>query len=166
MLAQLQHSIRTESPSPLVAAPQSEKLLAALDRSERRSALRRRWPWLATAAAVVVAIGATTLLLMARAPSVDTPTRYETATSPGTVGAINFVVELEFGAGVTDATRAEFLESMDTMGAPVSTGDRRYRLVLAPGSLSLAELEVYIEGIRSRPEVSAVEVVAVQLPVE
>ena len=39
-LTQLQHSVRTESPSPLVPPPRSDELLAMLDRSNRRQSMR------------------------------------------------------------------------------------------------------------------------------
>jgi hypothetical protein len=166
LLEQLQHAVRTGSPSPLVPAPRSDGLLAALDRAERRETLRHRWPWMAAAAALVLLTGAATILLLPRVSSVDGPTRYETATSPSTAGAITFVVELEFDDGVGDSTRSEFFDAIDARDPPIRIGERGYRVTLAPGSLSFTDLEVYIESIRARPEVSAVEVVAVQLPVE
>jgi hypothetical protein len=162
-LTRLQHAVRTESPSPLVPAPRSDELLAALDRGERRESIRHLWP---LAAALVLLIGSATFLMVPWAPSVDEPARYETATSSPTIAAINFVVELEFNDGVDEAARSEFLDVIDARDPPIRVGDHGYRVTLTPGSLSLADLEVYIKNIRSQPEISQVEVVAVQLPVE
>ena len=65
-----------------------------------------------------------------------------------------------------ESARSEFLDGLNAVETPLRTGEHSYRVTLAPGTLSLTDLEVYIEGIRSRPEVVAAEVVAVQLPVE
>jgi hypothetical protein len=163
-LARLGQAVRTESPSPLVPAPRSDELLAALDRSERRISMRRRWPGLAAAALILLAV-AGAILIAPWEPSVDSPTRYETATSSSADDVINFVVELEFGDGIGDLARSELFDDIDVM-SPIRTGEHSYRVTLAPGSLSLSDLEVYIESIRSRPEIANAEVVAVQLPVE
>ena len=163
-LTRLGHAVRTESPSPLVPAPRSDELLAALDRSERRESMRRRWPGLAAAALILLAI-AGAVLMAPWPPSVDSPARYETVTSNAADGAINFVVELEFGDSIGGPAQAEVFDAIDAI-SPIRTGENSYRVTLAPGSLSLSDLEVYIESIRSRPEIADAEVVAVQLPVE
>lgn len=166
LLSQLQRAVQTESPSPLVPAPRHDKLLAALDRGEQRGRPIRHWHWLATAAAIVMMAGTAIIMSAPWNSPADGPVQFETATSSPTIGAINFVVELEFGAGVHERARSDFFNAIDATDLPVRIGERSYRLTLSPGSLSLTDLEVYIEGIRSRPEIAAVEVVAVQLPVE
>jgi hypothetical protein len=166
LLSHLQDTVRTESPSPLIPEPRSEELLAALDRDEQRGGLRRRWQRLAAAAAVVLVTGTAIILMAPWISPAETPTRFETATSTPTIGAINFVVELQFEIGIDESTRSDFFNAIQATDPPVRLDERSYRLTLDPGSLSLSDLEVYIEGIRSKPEISAVEVVAVQLPVE
>ena len=166
LLSRLQNAVRTESPSPLVPAPRGDELLAALDRSGQQDGLRHRWQWLAAAAAAILAVGTAVILMVPWVSPSDTPARFETATSSPTINAINFVVELEFENGIDDAARSKFFSEIEAVDRPTRLDERSYRLTLTPGSLSLSDLEVYIEGIRSMPEVSAVEVVAVQLPVE
>lgn len=166
LLSQLRNAVRTESPSPLVPEPRGDELLAALDRGERQDGLRHRRQWLAAAAAAVLAVGTALIMVAPWVSSPDTPTQYETATSSPTISAINFIVELEFESGIDESTRSEFFSAIEAANTPIRLDQRSYRLTLAPGSLSLSDLEVYIDGIRSMPEVSAVEVVAVQLPVE
>jgi hypothetical protein len=166
LLSRLQNAVRTESLSPLVPAPRDDELLAALDRSGQRDGLRHRWQWLAAAAAAILAVGAAVIMMAPSVSPSDAPTRFETATSSPTINAINFVVELKFESGIDEPSRSEFFSEIEAVDRPIRLDERIYRLTLAPGSLSLSDLEVYIEGIRSMPEVSAVDVVAVQLPVE
>jgi hypothetical protein len=165
LLSQVQRAVRTESPAPLVPAPRTEALLVALDAREPGHVVRSRWRWLA-AASVVAVIGVTSLLIWQRGDDINSPTRFETVTSPAAIESINYVVELRFvdGTGV-QARDALFTEiNANETASPVSDGV--YRVTLGLGPLSLTELERYVQEIESRPEISTAEVVAVQLPVE
>lgn len=169
LLSQIRQAVRTESPAPLVPAPRTEELLAALDGNKRKHTLRGGWQWLAVASVVIV-IGAASLLLGSRddgrVDGIGSPQLFETATSPAALDTINFVVELQFMEDVDATARRELFDAIDAgeTASPVRTNT--YRVTLALGSLSLTELEIYIQDIESRPEIVAAEVVAVQLPVE
>lgn len=165
LLSQVQRAVRTESPAPLVPAPRTAELLAALDGRGRSQALGSRWQWFA-AASVVIFVGVTTLLIWPHDEGVDVPTRFETATSTSIIESINYVVELRFASGVGAEARMAFFDAIDGRDTAQSINESTYRVTLALGSLSLADLEDYIEDIESRPEISTAEVVAVQLPVE
>ncbi|MGI9224166.1 MAG: anti-sigma factor family protein [Woeseiaceae bacterium] len=165
LLSQVQQAVRTESPAPLVPAPRTEDLLAALDGAGRSHLPGNRRQWLA-AAAVIAMIGVASILVFQRDGSIESPVRFETATSAPAAAAINYVVELQFADGVGAQDRmAVFaaLEASDTV-RPIDSG--AYRVTLALGSLSLTDLENFVQDIEARPEVSSAEVVAVQLPVE
>jgi anti-sigma factor RsiW len=163
LLSQVQHAVRTESPAPLVPAPRNEELLAALD--GRSHPLRNRWPWLA-AASIAALVGVTALLLVMRDTGVESPNRFETATSPPAAEAINYVVELRIADGVGAEARTALFDALDTTEPLRAVGESTYRVTLSLGSLSLTDLEAYIEDIEARPEISKAEVIAVQLPVE
>lgn len=165
LLAQVQHAVRTESPAPLVPAPRSDALLAALDGRHRKQMRHNRWLWLA-AASIVVLVGASSLFIWPRYGGVDSPARFETATSAASIDSINYVVELQFADGVNGAARTALFEAIDAREPARLTNDSTYKVTLALGSLSLTDLEDYIESIESRPEIAAAEIVAVQLPVE
>jgi len=165
LLSQVQRAVRTESPAPLVPAPRTDELLAALDGRSGNRALRSRWQWLA-AAAVVIIVGVGSALIWPRGDGLDSPTRFETATSPASNDSINYVVELQFVDGVSAEARAAFFDAIDAPEPAISARKNIYRVTLALGPLSLTELEGYIEGIESHREISTAEVVAVQLPVE
>lgn len=165
LLSQVQRAVRTESPAPLVPAPRTEALLAALDGRGPRLANRSRWRWLA-AASVAVFVGVTSLLIWPRGEGTDSPTRFETATSPAAIESINYVVELQFVDGTSSQARAALFDAIDASEPASSVNQGTYRVTLALGSLSLTDLERHIQDIESRPEISTAEVVAVQLPVE
>ncbi len=165
LLSQIQRAVRTESPAPLVPAPRSDELLDALDGRVRTHALRGPWQWLA-AASVVVLVGVTSLLVWPRGDGIDSPTRFETATSPAVIESINYVVELQFVDGTSAQARAALFDAIDASEPASPVNEGTYRVTLALGSLTLTDLEHYIQDIESRPEISTAEVVAVQLPVE
>jgi len=165
LLLRVQRTVRNESPAPLVPAPRTDKLLAALDGRDRSYALRSRWQWLA-AASVVILVGVSSVLLWQRGDGLDSPTRFETATSPASSDSINYVVELRFVDGVSAEARTALFDAIDAPDPATQAGESYSRVTLALGPLSLTELEGYIEDIESHPEISTAEVVAVQLPVE
>lgn len=169
LLSQVRHAVRTESPAPLVPAPRTEELLAALDGHNHKHALRSRWQWLAVASIVIV-IGAASLLVGSRDDGRDggigSPQQFETATSPAALDSINYVVELHFVEDVDATARQALFDAIDAGETESPVSDNTYRVTLALGSLSLTELEGYIRDIESRPEIATAEVVAVQLPVE
>jgi len=165
LLSQIQRAVRTESPAPLVPAPRTEELLAALDGRGPGHVVRNRWRWLA-AASVIAVIGVTSLLMWPRDDGIESPTRFETATSPATIESINYVVELQFVDGTSAQTRAVLFDAIDASEPVSPVNEGTYRVTLALGSLSLTDLERHIQDIESRPEISTAEVVAVQLPVE
>ena len=165
LLLRVQRTVRNESPAPLVPAPRTDELLAALDGRDRSYALRSRWQWLA-AASVVILVGVSSALIWPRGDGLDSPTRFETATSPESSDSINYVVELRFVDGVSAEAKTALFDAIDAPEPAAQAGESFYRVTLALGPLSLTELEGYIEDIESHPEISTAEVVAVQLPVE
>ena len=101
-----------------------------------------------------------------RGDGFESPTRFETATSPAAIESINYVIELQFVDGTSAQARAALFDAIDASEPASPVNEGTYRVTLALGSLSLTDLERHIQDIESRPEVSTAEVVAVQLPVE
>jgi len=163
LLSRVQRGMRTDSPAPLVPAPRKGALLAALDAAPRAGP--RRWPWIAAAASLLIAVAAAALLPLLRSTGVD-PQRFHTATSAAGHDAINYVVELQFRPDVGATQRTALLESLGTNLLVVPVSERMYRITLGLGPVPLADLERYVSGIESRPEIASARVVAVQLPVE
>lgn len=165
LLSRVERAVRNESPAPLVPAPRTEKLLAALDMHGRRRTPNNHWRWLA-AASIVAIVGLTSMLVWQRNDGIKSPTRFETATSAPATNAINYVVEIQFAGGVSAESRMAFFDSLETRDTVRPANNGAYRVTLALGSMSLTDLENTIQVIESRPEISTAEVVAVQLPVE
>lgn len=163
MLAAAQRGIRNESPAPLVPAPNTERLLAALDGTDRRSVLRT-WPLIAAAAAVA-AIAIAAAWQLAPRPA-TAPTLFETLTSPAIDRSINYVLEVQFVPDADAQTHSTFFESIGAGDLAVPLSDRAYRIALGLGTVTLAELEQYADEIESRPEIATARFVAVQFPVE
>jgi len=166
LLSQVQQVVRTDSPAPLVPAPRLEKLLDAIDSPEQDSSSGRRWPLFAAVASIVVVVAVTALLLGQPGTDSASPTQFQTATSTAINDSIDYVIELQF-TPETDATAREvFFESIEIREPVVSMNDTTYRVTVGLGAVSLSDLERYIDGIESNPEIATAEVVAVQLPVE
>lgn len=165
LLSQVQRAVRTESPAPLVPAPRTEDLLAALDGAGRSHLPDNRWRWLA-AASVIALIGVASILVIQRDDGVESPVRFETATSAPAVATINYVVELQFADGVDEQERMAVFGALEASETVRPSDNGAYRVTLPLGSLSLTDLENFVQDIEARPEVSSAEVVAVQLPVE
>jgi len=166
LLSRVQREIRSDSPAPLVPALRKDALLAALDAEARAATRRRRWPWLAAAASIVVVVAAAALLPSLRGGDGVEPQQFHTATSSNGAGTINYVVELQFLPDVGAAERTAVLESLGANQLAVPVSERMYRITLGLGPVALADLERYVAGIESRPEIASARVVAVQLPVE
>lgn len=163
MLLEVRSTVRSDSLAPLVPAPDTGRLLAAIEASDRTGA-RRTWSWIAVAATFIVVAMTMTWQLAPRQAS--TPVLFETVTSPAVDQPINYVLEVRFIAGASVESHGAFFESIGAGKLAVPLGDGTYRVALGLGPVSLAELEQYAESIESRPEITAARFVAVQLPVE
>lgn len=163
MLLELRRTVRSGSPAPLVPPPDTARLLAAIEQSDRTGA-RRTWSWIAVAATFVVV--AITMAWQPGPRPGSTPTLFETVTSPAVDQSINYVLEVRFAPDASVESHGAFFESIGAGKLAVPLGDRMYRVALGLGPVSLAELEQYAERIESRPEIAAARFVAVQLPVE
>jgi hypothetical protein len=163
MLLEVRRTVRSGSPAPLVPPPDTARLLEAIEESDRAGA-HRTWSWIAVAATFTL-VAITMAWQLGPRPG-NTPTLFETVTSPAVDQSINYVLEVRFAPGASVESHGAFFESIGAGKLAVPLGENTYRMALGLGPLSLAELEQYAERIESRPEVAAARFVAVQLPVE
>lgn len=163
MLMEVRRTVRSGSPAPLVPPPDSGRLLAAIEQSDRTGA-RRTWSWIAVAA-TFTAIAITVAWQLTPRPA-STPALFETVTSPAVDQQINYVLEIQFVPGTSARSHGAFFDSIGATELAVPLSDSTYRVALGLGPVSLAELEQYSQRIESRPEIAAARFVAVQLPVE
>lgn len=163
MLGRMRHAMRNDSTAPLVPAPREDRLLVALDESQR-APQPVRWPWYAAVASLaIIAVAAAVML---RAGPAEPPSRFETVTSPASQEPINYVVDLQLAPGVAAESRYALFEFLQVGDSAVATGENSYRVTLELGAVSLSELDQFVEGLESRSEIASASVVAVQLPVE
>ena len=163
MLLEVRRTVRSDSPAPLVPPPDTGRLLAAIEQSDRTGA-RRTWSWIGVAATFTV-VAITIAWQLGPSPG-STPKLFETVTSPTIDQSINYVLEVRFAPGAPAESHGAFFDSIGASKLAVPLGDSTYRVALGLGPLSLAELQQYSESIESRPEIAAARFVAVQLPVE
>jgi len=116
--------------------------------------------------ALVVLVFTAGLLVSGRHPA-DTPEpRYRTLTSERGPRAMDYVMDLEFAAGVTAAARQRVLEKIAASDVRDGAAAGTYRVTLELPGASLQELERVTAGIEALPEVRSLRVVAVQLPLQ
>lgn len=163
MLSEVQQAVRSGSPAPLVPQPDTERLLSALDASDR-PAVRRTLPWIA-AAASVAAVAMAVAWQLAPRPA-DPPAMFETLTSAGADTSINYVLEVRFMPESSPDSHGAFFDSIGASQLATPMSSHVYRVALGLGPVSLAELELYADEIESRSEIASARFVAVQLPVE
>ena len=163
LLADVGSAVCNGSPAPLVPPPDEERLLAALEQSEKRRS-RRAWPWIA-AAATVAAVAIAIAWQPGSRPE-SAPMLFETVTSPAVDQSINYVLEIQFVPGASARSHGAFFDSIGAGELAVPLGEDTYRVALGLGPVSLAKLEQYADSIESHPEIAKARFVAVQLPVE
>ena len=165
MLAQLQQSVRRDSPSPLIPSPRVQDLLETLDDKTRGRRLLS-WPTLAIAASLIVASAVILLLTADWDTANTTASEYETVTSDPRSGPLDYVIELTFIPGTDSAARKALFDEHHFVGATAGADSNTYRVTVSLDAPSLNELERYVNEVETSPVVTAAKVVAVQLPVE
>lgn len=162
LLQRVESAVNRDPATPLVPPPRPDRLLGRIDAAESR---RRRWPWAAAAAIVVLAVLAAAL--PGRLGNDESlPAIYETATSVSGSGAIDYIVEIRFRTDAGAAARDDALREIAAGQSPVAGSDGSYRIVMSLDATTLTELEGAVGAVEARPEIESARVVAVQLPVE
>jgi len=164
LLLQMRTAVNDPRAIPLVPEPNPDGLLDRIDGADRRAASARQYGrWLVAAGIAVVAVVAA--LLLTRAPITVPDPAFSTVTSQSTAGEFGFVLDLTLAAEVSEEQRADLLRDI---GARVlSEADSALvRVVIPMNASSMTELEAFRSALTDRPEISAADVVAIQLPVQ
>jgi len=162
-LRQIAEAVQEETPTPLVTEPDVERLNALLDAEVSNRS--RRTPMYLAAAALTAALFAGTLALVDFSDRQAAPAVYETATATGVETLTDYVIRVEFAAGVAAESRQALLESIGIRDTAELNGSTAMRGIVSLPASSIAELEAITGKMEARDEIVSIEVVAVQLPV-
>lgn len=163
-LTDVQAVVQTDSPAPLVPQADVDGLLATIEQGDVPRRNSRNVGYLAVAASLFAVAVIAPALVDRSGVSDEQAKQFETVISPSASNTMQYIVELRFVAATSPAER---LEILDTMGGAVSSEPSDAdRITLHVESGSFSELQRRIDDLRSLPQVSAAEIVAVHVPVE
>lgn len=166
LLSTVRDSVHHGTATPMVPRPRADRLLETIDSHVSKGRRTRTLAMFASAASVAAALVLVNLLLPDREQAVTEPARYETTTSPVQHASMDYVLDVQFEAGVPAAVQQQVLEGLEAKEINSAGSDGAYRVTVNLPASSLEELERYARELESVSEIKAVHAVAVQLPVK
>jgi Putative zinc-finger len=165
LLLTVRDSVQRGTATPIVPRPRTDRLLETID-THTRKGRRTRMVAIASAASVAAVLVLVNLLPPDRGQTVTEPARYETMTSPAQRVSMNYVLDVQFEAGVPPAAQQRVLDGLQAEEIRRAGPDGVYRIIVTLPASSLEELERFTRELESVSEIRAVHAVAVQLPVK
>lgn len=160
LLQRVQTELRGETTIPIVPEAPVAEFLSSLDSDRGTSAWRtKRWAIAATVAALAL-MSAAFLAERLWAPNQV----FEAATSSDAPAIMNYVLTLHFADGTTGQDRDQIFADIGARQIANSDQDNVYEVLVQLDAITLEDVQGYTDNIAARPEVSAVEITAVQLP--
>jgi len=166
LLSTVQSILRRATATPMVPPPRIERLLATIDNLDRKHLRVGRLAVIGIAASLTAALVVATLVLSNQQPAVTEPVLYETVTSPASGAAMDYVLEVQFEAGIPFIAQERLLRRLEALDINRSETDSTYRATVNLRASSLEELERYMRDVESLREIRSISVVAIQLPVK
>lgn len=166
LLSTVQESVRYQTATPMVPRLQTDRLLERIDAHVSKGRRRRTMAIFTSAASVAAALVLVKLLLPDPEQTVTEPALYETTISPAERSSMNYVLEVQFEAGVPPAAEQRVLDGLRVKDARPAGSPGTYRITINLPASSLEELERFTRELESVSEIRAVHAVAVQLPVK
>jgi len=166
LLSTVHDSVHHGMAAPMVPRPRTDRLLETIDIHIRKGRRTRTLAVFASAACVAAALIIVNVLLTDREQAVTEPARYETTTSPALRASIDYVLDVQFEAGVPAAAQQQVLEGLEAEEINPAGSEGAYRVTVNLPAASLEELERYARELESASEIKAVRAVAVRLPVK
>ena len=165
----MQASVQQAGPTPILPATTAEQIL---DARKIRGAGIARWTrpqlWSAAAAVVLVVM----LSVSALAPGIRSATsdqavpnqEFTAATAPVALPTVDYVLELQFAAGLSVDERTRVIVGISGSGIVIGADQTQVQIVVRLAPKSLQELQQFAAAIQSRREVVSAEIIALQLP--
>jgi hypothetical protein len=166
LLSTVRDRVLHDTATPIIPRPRTDRLLETIDAHARKARRTRTLVIFASAASVAAALVLVNLLLPDRGQAVPEPARYETTTSPVQRASMNYVLDVQFEAGVPPAARERVLDGLQAKEISPAGSDGVYRITVNLPASSLEELEGYARELESLSEIRTAHAVAVQLPVK
>lgn len=165
----MQASVQQAGPTPILPATTGAEVL---DARKIRGAGKARWSraqsWSAAAAVALAAVLSVSALMSGiDGGSTDQPLpnqQFTTATAPSTLPTVDYVLELQFAAGLSLDERRLVIAGISGGDTAIAADQTQIRIVVRLAPKSLQELEQYAADIQSRREVVSAEIIALQLP--
>jgi len=164
LLSVVQSTIRHATATPMVPSPRVDRFLENIDRSAKIN--RRSRPRTIMAASLATALLLLALLLPDRENTELPPPRYETAASTARPISMDYVLNVQFEAGIPLSDRESVLRGLEARDVNRVEPGTVYRVTVNLPAASLEELEQYVSDVESLPQVRSVSVVALQLPMK
>jgi len=166
LLLSVQSTMAKHSPTPILPAPDSSRLLDPIEYHKRtpanNPAPRRRAAWAASIAAMLAAAA---LILIYQNQSPAPNHRFNTATATEGVAAMDYLLNIAFAPGSEQAERDQVLRNIGATDISIDTDEGTYRVTINLRVNNLEDLERYTMTLESLPPVQSVDVVAMQLPI-
>ena len=165
----MQASVQQAGPTPILPATTAEQILDA--RKIRGAGIVRRTRpqiWSAAAAVMLVVM----LSVSALAPGIRSATsdqavpnqEFTAATAPVALPTVDYVLELQFAAGLSVDERTRVIVGISGSGIVIGADQTHVRVVVRLAPKSLQELQQYAADIQSRREIISATIIALQLP--
>ncbi len=156
----MQACVQQAGPTPILPATTAEQIL---DARKLRGAGIARW----TRLQIWSAAAAVMLVVMLSVSSLDQALpnqEFTAATAPVALPAVDYVLELQFVAGLSVDVRTRVIAEIGGSDTGIGAAQTRVRIVVRLAPKSLQELERYAADIQSRREVISAAIIALQLP--
>jgi len=165
----MQASVQQAEPTPIVPATTGADVL---DARKIRGSGKARWSraqtWSAAAAVTLAAVLSVSVLMSGiDGGATNQPVanqQFTAATAPATLPTVDYVLELQFAAGLSLAERRLFIAGISGGNTPIAADQTHVQVVVRLAPKSLQELDRYAAAIQSRPEVASAEIIALHLP--
>ena len=165
----MQACVQQAGPTPILPATTAEQIL---DARKLRGAGIARWTrpqiWSAAAAVMlVVMLSVSALVPGMRSATSDQAVpnqEFTAATAPVALPAVDYVLELQFVAGLSVDVRTRVIAEIGGSDTGIGADQTQVRIVVRLAPKSLQELEQYAADIQSRREVISAAIIALQLP--
>ena len=166
LLTDVQAAVARNEATPLVPQPRVDELLESINTREQVWQ-RYRSPsaiYFAAAAATVLLIA--TLMLTNPDDTAGVVQEYETATTTQNGASMDYVLSIQFASGSSPADRDRVLQDIGARDVSGGSAEGSYRVIVQLSTTSLEALDRYTNDLESLPEVTSVNVVALQLPMK